>query len=119
MAFVTVSGEADPNAKNKSLEDLIDTHSFDFVGAAPNSSTTESLTAYSDPVILSDADFTNGTITFNGAFSQQVANGSSISIQLQYDYWASSAANSMARRRAGSLRHYRAAPGSLWIGSTQ
>ncbi|WP_081160810.1 hypothetical protein [Ensifer aridi] len=86
--IVTVSGEADLNAKNESLEGLIDTHSFDFAGAAPNSSTTESLTPYSDAVILSGADFTDGTIAFNGEFSQQVANGSSISIQLQYDYWA-------------------------------
>ncbi len=85
---VTVAGDADLNAKNESLDGLIDTHSFEFVGGAPNSSTTESLNPYSDAVTLSDADFTDGTIAFNGEFSQQVANGSSITVQLQYDYWA-------------------------------
>ncbi|ASY73334.1 hypothetical protein N181_25035 [Sinorhizobium fredii USDA 205] len=86
--IVTVTGDADLNARNESLEGLIDTHSFKFVGAASNSSTTESLNPYSDTVTLSDADFTDGMIAFNGEFSQQVANGSSISVQLEYDYWA-------------------------------
>lgn len=86
--IVTVSGNADLNAKNESLGGTIDSGSFSIVGADSNSTSTETLNPYSKTVVLSDADFTDGTIAFNGTFSQQVANGSTVAVQLEYNYWA-------------------------------
>ncbi|MDK1387902.1 hypothetical protein QN224_21005 [Sinorhizobium sp. 8-89] len=86
--IVTVSGDADLNSIRESLGGTIDSSSFSIVGTDSNSSTTETLNPYSKTVILSDADFADGTIAFEGTFSQQVANGSTVAVHLEYNYWA-------------------------------
>ena len=89
-AVVTVDLHADLNASNESFSlDIEPSGDVDwfFVGNQSNSSSTEQLLDYaSEPIEVVASAYADGTLSVNGVFSQQVANGSSATVTL--DYWA-------------------------------
>lgn len=86
---VTIWGSADLNAKNESLTVTVEGGTgWNTVGADSNSSGTEQLTGYSHDIAVNSVAFTDGNVVISGEFSQQVANGSTINVELNYAYWA-------------------------------
>lgn len=86
---LTLKAHADLNAKNESLTVLVDSNTvWSVTGTDSNSSSTETLADYTKVVTLTDASLSDGSIVVDGEFSQQVANGSTLQVQLDYSYWA-------------------------------
>ncbi|MCW8087859.1 hypothetical protein [Sabulicella glaciei] len=88
---IDIALHADLNATNETF--FLDVeprpNSVDFtLGGTANSDGTEVLQNYSGQVNVALASLADGAVSFNGGFSTQVANGSSVTLTLNYDVWA-------------------------------
>lgn len=85
---VTVSGNADLNATNERLTGSIENVVVNVGATNTNSVGLEDLTPYSFTDTLNEAAFADGQIAYSLAFTSQVAQGSTVHVDLSYVYWA-------------------------------
>lgn len=86
---MTLKAHADLNADKESLSVSVDSvQVWSITGTDPNSSTTETLKDFTQTVTLTNANLSDGSIVVDGDFTQQVANESTLQVQLDYSYWA-------------------------------